>query len=99
MANKRVVKGEQLPPGLFGGVRVGLAGVLLLGFVGMRGEPLRLGRRDFVGVAVGGVLLFVGGNYLLGMAERTVPSGVAAVLGATTPLWIAVNVTAWPGGD
>jgi drug/metabolite transporter (DMT)-like permease len=99
LAIKRGVKDEQLPPALFGGVRVGLAGALLLGYVALRGERLRLARRDLGGVAFGGLLLFVGGNGLLTLAEKTVPSGVAAVLIATTPLWIALLEMCWPGGE
>jgi drug/metabolite transporter (DMT)-like permease len=45
------------------------------------------------------VLLFVFGNGLITLAEKTVPSGVAAVLVATTPLWIALMEMLWPGGD
>src|SRR5437763_65901 len=76
------VHNEHMPPALFGGVRVGLAGWLLLGFLALRGEPLRVRRRDFVWVAVSGVLFFVGGNGLITVAERTVESGVASVLAA-----------------
>ncbi len=99
LAIKRGVKDEHLPPALFGGVRVCLAGLLLLGYLGLRGERLRLVRRDLIGVTVGGVLLFVGGNNMLAMAELTVPSGVAAILAATTPLWIALLEMFWPHGD
>jgi drug/metabolite transporter (DMT)-like permease len=99
LAIKRGVKDEHLPPALFGGVRVCLAGVLLLGYLGLRGEPLRLVRRDLIGVTMGGILLFVGGNNLLAMSEKTVPSGVAAILAATTPLWIALLEMFWPHGD
>src|SRR5262249_41002943 len=93
------VKDEALPPALFGGVRVCLAGVVLLGFLALRGERLRPSRRDLASLALGGVLLFVCGNGLITLAERTVPSGVAAVLVATTPLWIALMEMLWPGGD
>jgi drug/metabolite transporter (DMT)-like permease len=99
LAIKRGVKDEQLPPALFGGTRVCLAGLLLLGYVALRGERVRLSRRDLTGVALGGGLLFVGGNNFLAMAERTVPSGVAAVLVATTPLWIGLLESLWPGGE
>jgi drug/metabolite transporter (DMT)-like permease len=99
LAIKRGVKDEHLPPALFGGVRVCLAGLILLSYLALRGENLRLSRRDLFGVTLGGVLLFVGGNNLLALAERTVPSGVAAIIAATTPLWIALLGMFWPGGD
>src|SRR5437867_2124008 len=50
LAIKKGVKDEQLPPALFGGVRVCFAGVLLLGYLAVRGESLRLSRRDFAGM-------------------------------------------------
>jgi drug/metabolite transporter (DMT)-like permease len=40
-----------------------------------------------------GALLFVGGNGLVAMAETEVSSGVAAVVCATMPLWMAVFST------
>jgi drug/metabolite transporter (DMT)-like permease len=33
------------------------------------------------------------------VAQRTVPSGVAAVLVATTPLWVGLLGMLWPGGE
>jgi drug/metabolite transporter (DMT)-like permease len=99
LALKRGVQDAQLPPWLFSGTRVCLAGTLLLGFLAVRGQPLRATPRDLGILLVGGLLLFVGGNGLLALAQRTLPSGAAAVLGATTPLWIAVVESCWPGGD
>src|SRR3954454_2977037 len=70
LAIKRGVKDEALPPALFGGVRVCLAGLLLLGYLGLRGDPLRLSRRDLLGVTLGGLLLFTGGNNFLAWSEQ-----------------------------
>jgi drug/metabolite transporter (DMT)-like permease len=88
-----------LPPALFGGVRVALAGVCLLAFLALRGEPLRFPGREFAWVVVAGLLMFVGGNGLLTFALDPLPSSVAAVLGATMPLWMAVVEWFWPGGE
>jgi drug/metabolite transporter (DMT)-like permease len=88
-----------LPPCLFGGVRIGSAGLLLFAYLGLRGESLRLPRRELLVAAAVGVLLFVGGNGLVTVAEETVDSGVASVLVATTPLWIALVEMLWPGGE
>jgi drug/metabolite transporter (DMT)-like permease len=90
---------EKLPPALFGGVRVALAGWLLLAFLVWRGSPLRMPRRDFFWVIMSGLLLFVGGNGLITFALDNVPSGVTAVLVAATPLWVALMEFAWPKGD
>ncbi len=93
------VRDEHLPPALFGGVRVGTAGLLLFGYSAWQGHRLRLGRRDLRVTAGAGVLLFVCGNGLITWAEETVDSGVAAVLAATTPLWIGLLAYLWPKGE
>src|SRR5262245_2797136 len=90
---------RDLPPALFGGVRVCLAGVLLAAYPALRGEPLRLPRRELLWTGLGGLLLFVGGNGMITAAEKTVPSGVASVLVATTPLLMALLETLWPRGE
>jgi drug/metabolite transporter (DMT)-like permease len=88
-----------LPPALFAGTRVCLAGLIVLAFLGLSGGTVGLSRRDALLAFLSGGLMFVGGNGLLTFAERTVPSGVAAVLAATAPLWIAVLESAWPHGE
>lgn len=90
---------ERLPPALFGGVRVALAGWLLLAFLAWRGAQLRMPGSEMFWVMVSGLLLFVGGNGLITFALDNVPSGVTAVLVAATPLWVALMERAWPGGD
>jgi drug/metabolite transporter (DMT)-like permease len=99
LATKEGVQVQGMPPALFGGVRVCLAGLLLLGFLAWRGERIGLCRRDLAGIAVTGLVMFVGGNGLINVAQTTVPSGVAAVLAATTPLWIGLLEMFWPGGE
>jgi drug/metabolite transporter (DMT)-like permease len=88
-----------LPPALFGGTRILLAGLILLGFLALRGEPLRLAWREWLWAAAGGLVLFVSGYGLISVAQKTVESGVASILVATTPLWIGLLEGFWPGGD
>lgn len=90
---------QDLPPALFGGCRVSAAGWVLLGYLAWRGEPLRLGCRDLLGIALTGGFLFVGGNGLITMGQKHIDSGVASILAATTPLWLAFLETAWPWGE
>jgi drug/metabolite transporter (DMT)-like permease len=99
LAIKEGVKNQQLPPALFGGSRVCLAGLILLAFVWWRGERLRLSRQDLTSVALGALTMFILGNGLLNFAEQTVSSGVAAVLAATTPLWIGILGMSGPRGE
>jgi drug/metabolite transporter (DMT)-like permease len=80
---------EGFPPFLLGAVRFIASGSLMIAFARFRGEPWP-DRRQWAGVAVAGVFLFVIGNGLINVAEHSVASGVAAVLVATMPLWMTV---------
>src|SRR5260370_15346631 len=86
---------KHFPPGLFGGTRLFLAGLIILAFLAVRRQPLLLPRRQFWWAALAGILLFVGGNGLVTLGEKTVDSGVASVLVATTPLWMALLEFSW----
>jgi drug/metabolite transporter (DMT)-like permease len=90
---------RDLPPGLFGGVRVLLAGLVLLAYLAARGQRVGLRPRQGAWLFLVGCCMFVGGNGLINVAELSVPSGAASVLVATTPLWMALLERAVPGGD
>ena len=83
-----------LPPLLMGGVRFLLAGVLMYAFAIRRpagdGEPDPIGRQQWVACGLVGVALLLGGNGLVMLAERTIDSGIAAVVIALVPIWTAV---------
>lgn len=55
-------------------------------------------RRLFADYALVGVLLLAFGNGLVMSAERTIPSGIAALIVATVPLWIVFLDGLRPGG-
>jgi drug/metabolite transporter (DMT)-like permease len=80
------------PPLLAMGVRFLVAGVLLAAVIAIRSGPRRLAvnRRQLAGSALVGLLLLLGGNGLVAVAEKTVPSGLAALVVASTPLWLVV---------
>jgi drug/metabolite transporter (DMT)-like permease len=83
---------ETIPPFLGAGVRFVIAGLLLAGYLLLRGRLDRsaLGWPQLLASALVGVLLVVGGNGLVMIAEQTVPSGLAALLIASDPLWIVM---------
>jgi drug/metabolite transporter (DMT)-like permease len=97
-----------VPPLLLAGIRYVIAGALLYPIAsrasaGGRGsgsagrgsaDRARPGARAWLACAVVGVLLLFGGNGGVSVAETTLPSGAAAVLVATVPLWMIVF--AWP---
>ena len=86
---------ESIPPLLMAGVRWIVAGSLLIAFFRIRGEPLP-DRRQWLSLAVRGVLLIGVGNGAVVWAEQTVPSGLTAVLVAVNPFWM-VGVEALMG--
>ena len=88
-----------LPPGLFGGLRVAAAGAVLLAWLALRGQRTTLPWRELRAEWLVGALLFVGGNGLVTVGMKTVPSGVASVLTATTPLWMVLLEAGSPRGE
>ncbi|GAA4870882.1 EamA family transporter [Kitasatospora terrestris] len=83
---------ETIPPFLSASARFLVAGALLAALVAWRQGPsaLRVGGRQFASAALVGVLLLIGGNGLVVLAERTVPSGLTALLVASVPLWVVL---------
>jgi drug/metabolite transporter (DMT)-like permease len=86
----------EIAPMTMGAIRFTIAGTILYVIARMRGAPAPTARQWKNGAMVGG-LLFVGGNGLVAIAERSVSSGVAAVVCATMPLWLALM--AWMTGE
>jgi len=85
------VMDRTIPPFLGAGVRYLVAGALMLaGLRAWRGAMPRVTAREFGSLVVISVLLLVGGNGGVTYAERHVPSGLAALLVASVPLWILV---------
>jgi drug/metabolite transporter (DMT)-like permease len=90
-----------LPPLLFAGSRYVIAGALLypiaLRATSSRGpakDRVKPGAKAWFAGAVIGVLLLFAGNGGVSIGETTLPSGFAAVLVATVPLWMILF--AWP---
>ena len=85
---------ETVPPLLMMGIRHLTAGTLLYTWARWRGTPApRL--REWIYPAVIGTLLFLGGHGSLAWAEQRLPSGIAALLVATLPMWIVVLARMW----
>jgi drug/metabolite transporter (DMT)-like permease len=83
---------HDLPPLLSAGLRFTTAGTILALAIVLRGGParLRVERRRVLGAIVVGALLLMAGNGLVSLAEQTVPSGLAALIIAGTPVWVVV---------
>ena len=83
---------ETMPPLLMASVRFLIAGGLLYVWAIRRGDRAgdRPTLRQWRSAAIIGAALLLGGNGAVVLAEQTVPSGIAALLVATTPLWMVV---------
>jgi drug/metabolite transporter (DMT)-like permease len=89
------VADESIPPFVMAGVRYFVAAVLMAPVVlrsprGTRLDASSSRWRQVGSCAIVGVLLLAGGNGGVSWAERTVPSGVAALLVASVPLWMII---------
>jgi drug/metabolite transporter (DMT)-like permease len=88
---------ETMPPFLMGGLRWLVAGTMLAAFLAARG--IRLPPRESWGtLALLGFLLLVLGNGGVVYAEQWVPSGLTAVIVASSPFWM-VGVERAIGGE
>ena len=88
---------ETMPPFLMAGARFVLAGALLLAFLRWRGAPVPTWPQWRSNTFIGAFLL-LGGNGLVACAEKTVPSGLTALLIGVQPLFFVLTEWAWPGG-
>ncbi len=89
---------ETIPPFMMAGMRFVSAGIILYGWSRYRGAPAP-SWKEWRSAAVIGVLLLVIANGGVTWAEQRVPSGIAALLGATVPLWITLLDWALHGGS
>lgn len=87
-----------IPPALFGGLRFFTAGLIFLVYLTWRGHALPQ-RREFLDMAVVGIALLAVSNGLVIWAEQWVASGIAALLVATLPFWMAGFEAAIPSGE
>ena len=81
---------HEVPPLLFAAMRFLTAGLVLFGWMIARGEPLPT-RTQWMSVLLLALLIFLIDYGLLFWAEQRVPSGVAAVMLATIPVFIALS--------
>jgi drug/metabolite transporter (DMT)-like permease len=78
-----------VPPFLSAALRFLTAGLILVAFAIIRGK-FRIGQRQLLNATVISLLMFVIGYGGLFWSEKRIDSGIAALLIATIPVWIAL---------
>ena len=81
---------QTIPPALMCAVRFSIAGVFMLLACAALKKPIWYSPKQIALAAIVGILLLMGGNLTLSWAELSVPSGLAALIIAVTPLWFLV---------
>jgi len=81
---------REVPPFLYAGIRFLLAGIVLYIWMRAKDTPSPT-RREWVSASAVAVLIFVGDYGLVFWAEQRVPSGIAAVMMATIPVFMALS--------
>jgi len=89
----------QMPALLLSGTRFFIAGAILLAWCRWRGLRLLWPPRTMLILGLVGLFLLSGSNVTLVYAEKTVPSGLASLVLAVTPLFIALAEMLLPGGE
>jgi drug/metabolite transporter (DMT)-like permease len=88
---------ETMPPFLHGSLRFLISGAILFIWRRGAGDPTPT-LKQWKSTAIIGTFLLLGGNGLVSLAEKTVPSGVAALVIATVPFWLVLFESFRAGG-
>jgi drug/metabolite transporter (DMT)-like permease len=82
---------KTIPPFLMAATRFTLAGIVLLTVSRLRGGDFSWpSRREWRDSLIVGGLLLGGGMGMVAFAEKTIPSGITALLIAMMPVWVAI---------
>ncbi len=88
---------ETIPPFMSAGLRFLVSGLILLVWRRSAGDALPT-RNQWKSLAIVGLLLLLGGNGLVSVAEQLIPSGIAALIIGTVPIWLILIEALRPGG-
>ena len=89
---------ETMPPLTMLGFRFGVAGLIMLIWLALRGKPLPTISQWRSAFLVGTLMLCLGTGSLA-VAMQYIPSGLAALIISTVPLWMVLTDWLWKGGE
>ncbi len=88
---------ETIPPFMQAGLRFLISGIILVIWRLAAGDPAPT-KRQWLSTVIVGTALLLGGNGLVSWAEQHVPSGIAALMVSTSPMWLVLFEALRPGG-
>ena len=88
---------ETIPPFFHAGVRFLISGLILVIWQRAAGQSMPT-RKQWVSTAIIGSLLLLGGNGLVAWAEQFIPSGIAALIIASVPMFLVIGEAMRPNG-
>lgn len=89
---------RHFPATVIGALRFSIAGLLMLAWCLATGKKVSISRADGLRLLLVGVLLLTGGNVVLAWTEQYINSGLAAMIVAVVPIWVAL-IEMLIGGD
>ncbi|MFN8413482.1 MAG: EamA family transporter [Anaerolineales bacterium] len=88
---------ETIPPFFHAGVRFLISGLILVIWQRAAGAEMPT-RKQWISTAIIGTLLLLGGNGLVAWAEQTIPSGIAALIIGSMPMFMVIAEAIRPNG-
>lgn len=88
---------ETIPPFLHASIRFLISGAILFLWRRAVGDPMPT-LSNWKSTAIVGTLLLLGGNGLVALAEKHIPSGIAALVISTSPFWLVLFEALRAGG-
>jgi drug/metabolite transporter (DMT)-like permease len=88
---------ETIPPFFHAGIRFLISGLILVIWQRTAGHSMPT-RKQWKSTAIIGTLLLLGGNGLVAWAEQFIPSGIAALIIASVPMFLVIGEAIRPNG-
>jgi drug/metabolite transporter (DMT)-like permease len=85
-----VASANGFPPFVLGALRMPVAAAILLAMARLQGLKMRPARSEWLSLAVGGNLLWLGGNGSILWAEQYAASGFSCLMASSAPIWATI---------
>ena len=89
---------ETIPPFMHASIRFLISGLILFLWRRAAGDAMPT-TINWKSTAIVGTLLLLGGNGLVALAEKNIPSGIAALVISTSPFWLVLFESLRAGGN